>query len=264
MSVGISLVVNTLNEENNIGACINSTKKLVDEVIVVDMHSNDRTAEIARSLGAKVHLVERKPFVDPVRNFAIAQATGDWILLLDADERLTPELSSELHSIAEKDRADVVTIEFDTYISKQQIKYSGWQKDSHCRFFKKGFLEYPDREVHGIPKIWGRKIFLPKEKGKIQHFNFRDLRHLINKINDYSDGEAIKLLRTNAKISLLRGIYWGVRHFFKRYLKLRGYKDGKYGFILSMLMGLYWFLAFAKAWERNQRGYKQQSSKSEI
>jgi glycosyltransferase involved in cell wall biosynthesis len=236
----------------------------VDEVIVVDMHSNDRTAEIARSQGAKVHLVGRKPFVDPVRNFSIAQATGEWILLLDADERLTPELSLELRSIAEKDLADVVTIEFDTYISQQQIKYSGWQKDSHCRFFKKGFLEYPDQEVHASPKICGRNLILPKEKGKIQHFNFRDLQHLINKINDYSDGEAIKLLRTNGKISPLRGVYWGLRHFLKRFLRLRGYKDGKYGFILSMLMGLYWFLSFAKAWEKNQKGYKQYSAKSGI
>ena len=257
MSVCISLVVSTLNEEHNIADCIRSAQELVNEVVVVDMHSEDRTVEIARSLGATVYLIERRLFVDSTRNFAIAQATGDWILLLDADERLTPEISGELRSIAEKDQADAVTICFDTFMFGRHIRYSGWQKDSHCRFFKKGFLEYPDVEVHAMPKILGRQLVLNGKKGKIQHFNFQDLRHFIKMINDYTDGEAPKLVRGNGQITPLRGVYWGLRHFCKRYFRLQGYKDGMYGLILSVLMGLYWFLAFAKAWEQKQGGHKQ-------
>lgn len=261
MSVRISLVVSTLNEENNIADCIRSAQELADEVVVVDMHSGDRTVEIARSLGAIVHLTERRPFVDPTRNSAIAQATGDWILLLDADERLTPKLAVELRNIAEKDEADVVNIQFDTYIIGQHIQYSGWQGDSHHRFFRKGFLEYPDQEVHASPRILGRELILNGRKGRIQHFNFQDLRHFIKAINEYTDGEALRLLRGTGKITPVRGGYWGLCHFFKRYLKLQGYKDGKYGFILSVFMGFYWFLAFAKAWENKQRGYKQKPSR---
>lgn len=256
MSISISMVVNTLNEENNIADCICSAQELVNEVIVVDMHSEDRTVEIARSLGATVHLIERRPFVDPTRNFAIAQATGDWILLLDADERLTPELVTELRSIAEKDQADVVTIQFDTYMFDRHIQYSGWQEDRHHRFFKKGFLEYPNQEIHACPRILGRQLILDGEKGKIQHFNFQDLRHFVKRINDYTEGEALKLLRGNGKITPLRGAYWGLCHFCKRYLKMRGYKDGVYGFILAVFMGFYWFLAFSKAWEWKQRSRK--------
>ena len=229
----------------------------MSEVVVVDMYSEDRTVEIARSVGATVHLTERRPFVDPTRNFAIAQATGDWILLLDADERLTPKLATELGIIAEKGLADVVRIYFDTFMFGEHIRYCGWQGDSHYRFFKKGFLEYPNEEVHAKPKIRGRQLILAPEKGKIQHFNFQDLRHLIMKINDYTDGEALKLLRGNGKITPIRGVCWGLSHFSKRYFKMRGFKDGKYGFILSVVMGFYWFLAFAKALEKKQRGYRQ-------
>ncbi|MEK6715531.1 MAG: glycosyltransferase family 2 protein [Candidatus Omnitrophota bacterium] len=256
MSVSISLVVSTLNEEHNIADCIRSAQELVNEVIVVDMHSDDRTVEIAGSLGATVHLVERRPFVDPTRNFAIAQATGNWILLLDADERLTPKLATELRIIAEKDQADVVTIQFDTYMFGRHIRYSGWQEERHRRFFKKGFLEYPDREIHANPIIIGRQLILDGNKGKIQHFNFQDLRDFIKTINDYTDGESLQLLRSGVKITPLRGAYWGLLHFCRRYLKMRGYKDGMYGFILSVFMGFYWFLAFSKAWERKQRSQK--------
>jgi len=261
VSTRISLVVNTLNEEKNIIGCIKSAKDLVDEIIVVDMSSDDKTVEFAKSLGAKVYMIERKPFVDPVRNLSIAWATSDWVLLLDADERLMPDLSTELRNIADKDRADVVMIKFNTYISQKLIKFSGWQNDSHFRFFKKGFLEYPGEEVHANPLLRGRRLILPPESGKILHYNFRNLQHLIKKINSYSDGEAIKLIKTSANVSLLRSIYWGIRHFFKRFLELKGYKDGKYGLILSISMGFYWFLAFAKAWEMKQRDIRQQSSK---
>ena len=110
-------------------------------------------------------------------------------------------------------------VKFDTYISQKLIKYTGWQNDSHFRFFKKGFLEYPGEEVHAKPILRGRKLILPSETGKIQHFNFTNLQHLIHKINSYSDGEAIKLNKTSANVSLLRSLYWSIRHFYKRYVK---------------------------------------------
>lgn len=254
MSINISLIVNTLNEEHNIADCILSAKELVDEVVIVDMHSEDRTAEIAKSLGATVHLIERQSFVDPTRNFAIAQTTGEWILILDADERLTSEVAKELRNIAEKDEADVVIIYCDTYMFGQQIRYTGWQEDQqHCWFFKRGFLKFSNQEVHVKPKMLGRRQILPPSKGKIQHFAFKNIRHFISKMNNYTDGEASKLLRSNGKITPFRGAIWGLNNFYKRFVKLRGFKDGKYGFMLSVFMGFYWFLSFSKAWEMKKK-----------
>lgn len=253
MPTRVSLVISTLNEEGNIGDCIRSATGFADEVIVVDMASADRTADEARAAGAIVHTVQRASFVDPTRNYALSMATGDWILLLDADERLTPKLLEELRRIAINDEADVVFVYMDTYMFGQQIRFSGWQKNIHPRFFKKGYLEYPTTEVHAAPKTSGRIMVLDPLMGMIQHLNFRDLHHFVEKLNVYTDGEAIKLLKSNGPLTPLRGIYWGLRQFLKRYFKLKGFKDGKYGFILSVFMGFYWFLAFSKAWEQTQR-----------
>src|ERR1035437_3052148 len=96
----ISLVVNTLNEELNIRECIESAKYLVDEIIVCDMHSEDKTVEIAKSLNAKVFYHEKMGYADPARYYAISQATCEWVLVLDADERMTPDLVSKLKLIA--------------------------------------------------------------------------------------------------------------------------------------------------------------------
>jgi|SRR3990170_6716155 len=255
MPVRVSLVINTLNEEHNIGDCIRSATGFADEVIVVDMSSTDRTAEEAKAAGAIVHTIQRAPFVDPTRNYALSLATGNWILLLDADERLTPGLKVELRKIAEEDSADVVNIFDATYMFGHRIHYSGWQNACRRSFFKKGFLVYPETEVHAHPVNKGRLLTLEPTKGVVLHFNYRDLSHFIKKLNDYTDGEALKLLRTGGALTPLRGVYWGARHFFRRYFLLSGYKDGVYGFILSILIGFYWFMAFCKAWERRQKDY---------
>jgi glycosyltransferase involved in cell wall biosynthesis len=249
MAVRISLVISTLNEEENIGDCIRSATGFAEDVIVVDMSSTDRTAQEATSAGAIVHVIPRVPFVDPTRNYALSLASGEWILLMDADERLTPEVKNELRRIAVEDLADVVEVAFEVYMFGDLIRYSGWQNIRKKSFFKKGFLTYPADEVHAHPTIKGRLLSLPPSKGMMVHYNYKDLRHFVLKMNDYTDGEALKLLRAGGSCSPLRGVYWGLRHFFRRYFLCFGYKDGWLGFILSVFMGFYWFISFAKAWE---------------
>ncbi len=249
----ISLVVCTLDEEENIGDCIRSSAGLADEVVIVDMHSGDRTREIAAGLGAAVHLVDRKPFVDPTRAYAVSLAAGKWVLMLDADERLTPELSARLSAIAGNDEADVVQVFRETYMFGRRIRYTGWQNEYHYLFFKKGFLSFPATEVHPSRLPSGRVMRVPESEGTVLHYNYRDISHFMAKLNAYTDGEAVKLLRSGGKQTPLRGVYWGIRHFLRRYIVLRGYKDGVYGFVLSVLMGFYWFLAFCKAWEAGRK-----------
>ncbi|PYU89881.1 MAG: glycosyltransferase family 2 protein, partial [Acidobacteria bacterium] len=110
MGPRISVVVNTLNEEKNLPYALRSVRSWVDEIVVVDMHSQDRTVEIAREYGAKVYSHEPMGFVEPARAFAVAQAGGDWILILDADEVVPLLLSRRLREIARRDEADVVTL----------------------------------------------------------------------------------------------------------------------------------------------------------
>ena len=104
--MGISLVINTLNEERHIEGCIRSAASIVDEIIVVDMRSDDRTAEIAKSLGAKIFLHERTGYA--ARQFAVSKAAHEWILILDADERMTEKLAQRLTEVALENKHDLV------------------------------------------------------------------------------------------------------------------------------------------------------------
>ena len=256
MKTRISLVINTYNEAENIKACIESARGLADEVIVADMGSSDGTEEIAVSLGASVHTVPRSAFVEPAREKAVSFASGDWILRLDADERLTPVLRARFRDIAENNLADVVEVFDETWMFGKIIRYSGWQDTTTKVFFRKGFLDLSDADVHSHPQHKGRLQRLERQEGEIVHFNYRDIRQFVAKMNNYTDGEALKLRRQGGRLTPLRGIYWGVRHFLRRYLLRSGYKDGWHGFMLCAFMGFYWFLSFCKAWELNNKEAK--------
>lgn len=253
MLMKISVVINTLNEEENIAGCIGSVRGFADEVVVADMHSSDRTAAIAAGLGAEVRAIPRSAFVDPSRNLALSFAAGDWILVLDADERATPEALARLRETAEKDLADVVEAPFEVWMFGRRVRYSGWQDVRKKIFFKKGFLYYTATEVHAQPEWKGRLLKLPAEGGRIVHYNYRSIRQFVSKLNDYTDGEAAKLLREGRGNTPLKGVYWGFRHFLHRYISRSGYRDGYLGLMLSAAMGFYWFVAFCKAWEAGRR-----------
>ena len=134
----ISVVINTLNEERNLGFALLSVYRWVDEIVVVDMHSDDRTVEIARQYNAKVYLHPRMNFADPVRHFAVGKASGDWILILDADEMVPKPLSEQLIEFSTEDRADIFMIPFINYLLGAPLQHTGWREceDRHLRFFK--------------------------------------------------------------------------------------------------------------------------------
>src|SRR5258707_246669 len=122
----VPLFIHTLNEERNIASALRSVVSWVDEIIVVDMYSDDSTVEIARAFGAKIFLHEKTGFVEPARNFAQEKATGDWIIALDADEIIPPELSRELMKIAEDNRADICYVPRLNYFGGFPLLHSGW------------------------------------------------------------------------------------------------------------------------------------------
>ena len=151
----ISAVINTYNEELNIRDCIESVKHIVDEIVVVDMHSSDRTAEIARSLGARVLFFSHAEYVEPARNFALQQARGGWILLLDADERFVESYPGELGAVLRRS-ADI-----DGYrIPRRNNLLGRWltgtrlgpDEEQHIRLFRRGAARWSDR-IHSAPAI---------------------------------------------------------------------------------------------------------------
>lgn len=249
----ISAVINTRNEEENIRYCL-ETLKWCDEIIVVDMESEDRTVEIARGYTDKIYTHEKVLAFDIARKFAVEKASGDWILLLDADEMVRKGLSNKLKNIAMNDEADIVYLPFITYIMGAWIKHTGWWPDYHPRFFKRGSIAFVET-VHAYMRVSdsARKLHLAQvADNAIEHFAYYDSTHFINKLNRYTTVEAQHLHDKNIRFSLFGMLTQACKEFFYRYFIYKGYKDGYRGYFLSIMMAFYRTLSYIKLWEKRQ------------
>lgn len=242
---GISVVINTLNEERNLPYALRSVRSWADEIVVVDMHSDDRTREIAAEFGAKVFLHERMGFADPARAFAIAQATKEWILMLDADELVTEPLSRRLREIVRENQSDVVLIPWYDYLLGGPLKGTGWSPKyaRMTRFFRRGFLRARG-EVHNYIEVdpGARTVTLPVREGEwVVHFNCLNLEKFIEKMNRYTTLEARQRHRNGERSCVIRGVLRASREFLYRFVKTGGWRDGWRGWYISLFMAAYAF-----------------------
>ena len=261
----ISCVINTYNEENNIEYALKSVYKWVDEIIIVDMHSKDKTVEISKKYGAKVYYHKKLDFVEPARKFAISKATKKWIIMLDADEIIPIELSKELIKISKKDEYDVVSIPFLNYLLGEEIHYSGWNTglEYHERFFKKGMLKTTKSIHHFISINKDAQIYrIPYKKNNyIIHFNYVNTSHFLEKLNRYTTIEANQKFDKNENSSIFKAIIFFTLEFANRYIRRKGYKDGWRGFYLSLMMGFYRIITYMKLKELEEIGNKEDIEK---
>jgi (heptosyl)LPS beta-1,4-glucosyltransferase len=258
VTISISVVINTLNEESNIAYALRSVRTWVDEIVVVDMHSDDRTREIAEEYGARVYLHDRVGYADPAREFALAKATGDWILILDADELIPRRLAECLRDIATAGDADVVSISRLNYMLGEPFVGSGWSpsQDPQERYFKRGWVE-ARRNIHAYlqAREGARIVRLPPERGlSLVHFNYLDTSHFLEKLNRYTSIEAQEALERGERSTVPRAIRKGAREWWQRYVAGRGYRDGWRGFYLCSLMVLYRIVIQAKLKELSDLG----------
>ena len=239
----ISAVINTRNEEHNLPFALQSLASWVDEIIVVDMDSTDRTVEIAESYGAKVYQHEPVGFADPARAFAIEKAAGPWIMMLDADEVVPHSLSLRLVEAAEDDDGDVIVIPWLNYLLGAPMRGTGWgyAQDRHPRFFKKAALETSPTIHNFMHPVPNARVFnLPRlEKYAIHHFNYLNTEHFIEKLNRYTSIEAQQAFRRGERSSPTRVVRATIKEFAWRYLVRRGFRDGWRGFFLSAFMVFY-------------------------
>jgi glycosyltransferase involved in cell wall biosynthesis len=254
----ISVVINTLNEEQNLSYVLRSVRSWVDEIVIVDMHSDDRTVEIAESFGARVYSHERMGFADPARAFAISQCTGDWILILDADELVPAPTSRTLQNLARGGDYDVIKIPWLNYISGSPLMHTGWgpSQEKHYRFFRKGFLE-ATAEVHRFlqPSPTARVLELPyRPEHVIVHFNCRDVAEFIDKLNRYTTIEATQALERGERSSPARALFQAMKTFLGRYIYPKGYRDGWRGWYFSLFMAFYRLMIHAKMEELRRIG----------
>lgn len=242
-SAFLSVVVITKNEECNLRGCLESVK-WAKEIIIVDGNSSDQTVEIAKKYTGKISTREMD-IEGRHRNFAYAQATGEWILSLDADERVSPELALELQEIVRKNDPAFsgYAIPIKTFIGKRWIKAAGYYPARKLRLHRKGKFRYEESGVHPRAFLDGKERPL---KSDILHYGFRDFSHFIEKLNNQTTLEAQKWISDNRRVKTPKIIYKSFDRFMRNYIGKKGYTDGFQGFIMSVFHGLYQLFTYAK------------------
>ncbi len=247
MRSSISVIINTLNAEAWLDYALRSVEPWAGEIVVVDMHSEDRTQEIARAHGARVLMHERTGYVEPARAFAVAQATHEWVLILDADEMVPEPLSRRLLEIAASGEADAVSLPHLNYILGAPLIHTGWgpDQDRHWRFFRRGSVELPDR-IHGamLPRPGVRTLRLPAAADlAIIHFNYINVEDFMSRLNRYTSIEASG---ASGRGGATGAVPASAREFLARWIRHGGWRDGWRGFYLTLMMMCYRVVAAAK------------------
>ncbi len=258
MCPNISVVINTLNEEQNLPHALGSVRSWADEIVVVDMYSDDRTVEIAREFGAKVFLHERLGFADPARAYANEQASGDWILSLDADEMVPLPLSKELIRIAAAGTADVVRVPFSSYWFGTPLMHTGLgpRREWHYRFFRKGYLEaVPTVHNNLHPKSGSRITGIKYQPGlAILHFAYLDSKDFLEKLDRYTDIEARQAVERGERVTFAGVAYRAIKELGSRYVKGAGFLDGWRGAYITLLYTFYRIVSAGKLYELDSLG----------
>jgi len=259
----ISVVINTLNNEDEISRAINSVKSLADEIVVCDMESSDNTSTIAKKLGAKVFSHKKENYVELVRNFMVSKATCDWIFILDPDEELQSSLVKKLREITKKPEADYYRVPRKNIIFGKWIKHTNWWPDYNIRFFKKGFVSW-NEAIHSVPMTQGKGADLPdKEEYAIIHNNYENISSYLEKMLRYTDAGKDNLLKGGYVFSWKDLIKKPANEFLSRYFEGEGYKDGIHGLALSLLQSFSQLVLYLKVWEK--QGFSDKNlGKSEI
>ena len=248
--ISLTVVVITKNEAGRIMDCLRSVD-WADEVIVLDDESTDNTVELARSAGAKVF--QRKMDKEGKhRNYAYGLAKNEWILSLDADERVTPELKEEIVGLLKSGPScNGYSIPRRNFIGNTWVRYGGMYPSAQLRFFRKVVFRYDEEaEVHPqacVPDPRGQL------KSDILHYTYRDFTDAIAKMDRQTDLEARKWHREKRKVGAFSVMRKMVDRFWKSYVSKKGYKDGVNGLFLAVNSGMYQFLSYAKYWEMQKK-----------
>ncbi|PJE70367.1 hypothetical protein COU97_00040 [Candidatus Shapirobacteria bacterium CG10_big_fil_rev_8_21_14_0_10_48_15] len=272
----LSVILATYNEEANIGACLKTVQGLADEIIVVDGFSRDQTVALAKKAGAKVFVKPNLLMFHQNKQLAIEKATGEWILYLDADERVSPELKKEILAVigscSTLEEASSATSQEELGLNNSSaggrrppprscagywlprkniifgkwLKHTGWWPDRQLRLFKNGSAKLPCQSVHEQPELKGEAGEL---KNPLIHQNYQTVTQFINRLNHYTDNDKNVFLKTGREIHWIEAVIWPAQEFLRRFFQQKGYQDGLHGLVLSLLQAFSSLVTFAKIWE---------------
>lgn len=239
----LKAVILTFNEETHITACIGSLN-WTDGVVVLDSYSTDATCRLASDAGAEVIQNPWKDYAQQ-RNVALERVTADWILFVDADERATPELASEIGTILSDCTETGWWIPRYNYILGHRMRATGWYPDYQMRLLHRAHARYdPQRGVHELVMLQGKAGYL---KSHLVHYNYDTLRQFWNKQRRYLDYDISVLVNSGEHPQSHAPYTQAIRHFWWRFFRLQGWRDTVWGLGLSLVMSYYEFLRHSGA-----------------
>lgn len=244
MATSLSVIVITHNESARLRACLQSVA-FADEIVVVDSGSTDDTVAIALAMGARVSQTLDWPGFGPQKNRALELATGGWVLSIDADERVTPQLREEIKAAVQAQQFDAYTISRRSSYCGQYMAHSGWYPDRLLRLFRRGCGRFSDALVHEALQVSGPTGQL---EGELLHESYADLEAVLEKMNRYSTAGAQALHRKGVKGSLGKALGHGFWAFLRTYLFKRGFLDGRLGLALALSNAEGTYYRYLKLW----------------
>lgn len=245
----LSVVILTKNEEKRLDDCLRSVSWASD-IVILDDCSADQTKAVAEKYQAR--FFQRLMDVEGRhRNYGYSLAKEKWVLSLDADERVTPELSEEIKKVVAQDNPSIngYSMLRRNYIKDHWVRYGGWYAYPVLKMFRKDRFLFKEEEVHPVAVMEG-----PVEplKGDIIHYSYKDFSDFVLKLNHQTTLEAKKWFRTGREMTLSHALRRTVDRFFRSWILKKGYKDGFVGFAVALMAGLYQILSYAKYWEMKQ------------
>lgn len=246
----ITVIILTKNEEKNIKECLRSIK-WCDEIIVLDDESVDKTVLLAERMGAKVHVRPLNGDFSKQRNFGLEKAKGEWVLFVDADERVAEPLWFEImqHTNSSISSANGFYIKRRDIMWGRALNYGETGSSKFVRLGRRG-LGLWKGAVHEEWKIKGEKAVLSKE---LTHYPHKNIKSFLREINFYTNLRAEELYRKNIKPNYLTILFYPTAKFLRNYFVKQGFRDGTAGLINAMMMSFHSFLVRSKLWSMNQK-----------
>lgn len=255
--IKISSIILAKDEEHNIARCIQSQKGCIDEIIViVDSRTEDNTVGILKEKGVTYEVCQWQGYAR-TKEYALSKASNDWILWIDADEALTPELRNEILEFKEtKPSFNVYSVPRKANFLGRWIMHSGWYPGRVERLFNKSHAHFSNKDVH-------EHLVFEGETGKLrhdlEHYTDPSIKHYFDKFNVYTSLAAEELLKKGKTSSLSDILLRAPFLFFKMYIMKLGFLDGLNGFILAVFSSLYVFTKYTKLWELKRMSSKKES-----
>jgi glycosyltransferase involved in cell wall biosynthesis len=240
----LSAVVIACNEAAKLQGCLESVR-FADEIIVLDSGSTDDTVEIARRAGAKVTQIPDWPGFGPQKNRALALAGGEWVLSIDADERVSDTLRAEIEAAINRPQHNAYAMNRRSSYCGQFMAHSGWYPDRLVRLFRRGTARFSDDQVHERLISEGSIGHL---NGDLIHLSFDNFEAVLSKMDRYSTAGAMAMHHKGVRGSLFKAIGHGAAAFLRTYVLRRGFLDGQLGFALAVSNAEGTYYRYLKLW----------------